>query len=191
MAYMKKYLKQIALLVIIVSLFVLLINIFKNKEQKQADYQSTEFTETTENTESMENSEPEATENTEFTEPTEPTGDAEKDTEIEPTEETKEELSLISLGEFRLTAYCPCKKCCGKWSGGATASGVMPVANHTIAVDTNVIPFGTKIVIYGKTYVAEDTGSGIKDKCIDIYFNTHQEALEFGLQYAEVFLVID
>ena len=137
------------------------------------------------------------------TEPTEATGTTEQTELVSPTESTekvpeeiidteKEENSnLISLGEFRLTAYCPCVECCGKWSGGATASGVMPVANHTIAVDTKVIPFGTEVIINGKTYVAEDTGSAIYGNRIDIYFNTHEEALEFGVQYAEVFVIDD
>ena len=66
----------------------------------------------------------------------------------------------------------------------------MPKANHTIAVDTSVIPFGTEVVINGKTYVAEDTGSAIKGKRIDIFFNGHQTALNFGVQYAEIFKVV-
>jgi 3D (Asp-Asp-Asp) domain-containing protein len=103
-------------------------------------------------------------------------------------DENKSELiEIINLGEFKLTAYCPCEICCGKWSGGATASGVMPKANHTIAVDTDVIPFGTEVIINNKKYIAEDTGSAIKGNKIDIYFEDHQEALEFGVQYANVF----
>lgn len=102
---------------------------------------------------------------------------------------TTTKSKLISLGKFKLTAYCACSKCCGKWSGGATASGVMPKSNRTIAVDTSVIPFGTKVVINGNTYVAEDTGSAIKGKRIDVYMNSHQKALNFGVQYAEVFIV--
>ena len=94
-----------------------------------------------------------------------------------------------NLGEFRLTAYCNCRKCCGKWAGGATASGVMPTVNHTIAVDTSVIPFGTEVVINGNTYTAEDTGSAIKGNRIDIYMSSHSEAMSFGVQYAEVFVV--
>lgn len=95
----------------------------------------------------------------------------------------------VSLGTFKLTAYCNCSKCCGKWAGGATASGTMPKAGRTIAVDTRVIPFGTKVKINGKTYMAEDTGSAIKGNRIDIYMDSHQAALNFGAQYAEVFKV--
>lgn len=103
-------------------------------------------------------------------------------------EVTSSNGGTISLGEFKLTAYCACSKCCGKWAGSPTASGVMPQANHTIAVDTSVIPFGTKVLINGNTYVAEDTGSGINGNKIDIYFNSHQDALNFGVQYKEVFV---
>lgn len=92
------------------------------------------------------------------------------------------------LGKFKLTAYCNCKKCCGKWSGGPTASGKMPKAGRTIAVDPKVIPLGSKVVINGKTYTAEDTGSAIKNKRIDVYFDSHQAALNFGVQYAEVYI---
>ena len=104
-------------------------------------------------------------------------------------DEEKEESNLVSLGKFKLTAYCSCSKCCGKWAGSPTASGVMPRANHTIAVDTSVIPFGTKVVINGNTYVAEDTGSAIKGNKIDVFFDSHSKALNFGVQYAEVFVV--
>lgn len=64
----------------------------------------------------------------------------------------------------------------------------MPRANHTIAVDTNIIPFGTEVIIDGNTYVAEDTGSSIINNRIDVFFNDHQEALNFGVQYKEVFV---
>ena len=99
--------------------------------------------------------------------------------------------NLKSLGEFKLTAYCNCKKCCGKWAGGPTASGKMPKQGRTIAVDPKVIPLGSKVVINGITYIAEDTGSAIKNKRIDVYFDSHKEALKFGVQYAKVYVVID
>lgn len=95
-----------------------------------------------------------------------------------------------SLGKFKITAYCNCTKCCGKWAGGPTASGVMPKAGRTIAVDPKVIPLGTKVLIGGKTYVAEDTGGAIKGKRIDMYFASHSEALSWGVQYKSVSKVV-
>lgn len=91
-----------------------------------------------------------------------------------------------SLGVYSLTAYCNCSKCCGKWAGGATASGTTPTQGRTVAC--NSLPFGTKISINGNIYTVEDTGN-MADNVIDIYFNSHSEALQFGRRSAEVFLV--
>ena len=94
-----------------------------------------------------------------------------------------------SLGEFVITAYCTCRICCGVYSGrNRTASGTVPTTNRTIAVDTSVIPFGTKVVINGQVYVAEDRGGAIKGKRIDMFFYTHQEATRWGRRTMEVFL---
>lgn len=94
-----------------------------------------------------------------------------------------------SLGEFVITAYCTCRVCCGVYSGGnRTASGTVPTSNRTIAVDTNVIPFKTKVVINGQVYVAEDRGGAIKGKRIDMFFMTHKEALKWGRRTMEVYL---
>ena len=83
------------------------------------------------------------------------------------------------------TAYCPCVKCCGK-NDGITASGVKAKANHTIAVDRKVIPLGTRIIYNDIEYIAEDTGGAIKGNRIDIYFDNHSDALEFGRQTIEI-----
>lgn len=94
-----------------------------------------------------------------------------------------------SLGTYVITAYCTCKICCGVYSGGnRTASGTVPTTNRTLAVDTDVIPFGTKLVINGQVYVAEDRGGAIKGKRIDMFFYTHKEALKWGRRSMEVFL---
>ena len=95
-----------------------------------------------------------------------------------------------SLGNFEVTAYCTCRICCGIYSGrNRTASGTVPTSNRTIAVDTNVIPFGTRVVINGQVYVAEDRGGAIKGNRIDMFFMTHNEALHWGRKTCEVFLV--
>lgn len=97
----------------------------------------------------------------------------------------------ILLGQFKLTAYCPCSKCNGKWAGGITSTGAKAKANHTIAVDPKVIPYGTVVLINGQSYIAEDCGGAIKGNKIDIFFDTHTEASNFGVQYAEVYLVVE
>lgn len=115
--------------------------------------------------------------------------------EITPAEPEPE---LLSLGVFRITAYCSCEKCCGYWAQNRpldddgqpivyTASGAIAQAGTTIAADTDVLPFGTQVVIDGHTYTVQDEGSAIKGHSIDIYFEDHQEALEFGVKYQEIF----
>jgi 3D (Asp-Asp-Asp) domain-containing protein len=97
-----------------------------------------------------------------------------------------EEPQMISLGIYEITAYCTCVRCCGK-SDGITASGVKATANRTIAADTSILPFGTEIYINGQKYVVEDKGGAIRGNRIDMYFDTHQEALQWGRQHVEIF----
>ena len=84
-----------------------------------------------------------------------------------------------------LTAYCPCEKCCGQWAGGNTASGTVPTAGRTVGVDPEVIPLGTTVYIDGQAYRAEDTGA-FTGNIIDIYMDSHEEALRFGRREATV-----
>lgn len=99
-------------------------------------------------------------------------------------EEQQATASNLSLyGQCRVTFYCPCSTCCGSW-GNATASGVMPTPNHTVA--TGSLPFGTVVVIDGAEYVVEDRGVGAYE--MDIFVSDHQEALNRGLYYTDVFI---
>ena len=88
------------------------------------------------------------------------------------------------LGKFKLTAYCSCPICCGVWSGGPTASGAMPTIDHTVAMAG--LPFGTELIINGQVYTVEDLGTPYGH--VDIYMNNHQAALQFGVQYSDVYL---
>lgn len=94
--------------------------------------------------------------------------------------------SVSRKGKYITTAYCHCAKCCGK-SNGITASGVKAVEGVTIAADTKVLPFGTKVYIEGiGERIVQDRGGAIKGNRIDIYFNTHEKALQYGRQTKEV-----
>lgn len=104
---------------------------------------------------------------------------------------TKEIQIGDSLGKVVTSAYCSCVICTGQWSGGATASGVMPRAKHTIAVDAKnpVVPLGTKIVMNGIEYTVEDTGNFARyGVAFDIYFDTHEEAIQWGHQTLDTYL---
>lgn len=94
---------------------------------------------------------------------------------------------------FIATAYCPCEKCCGKWAKNRpngvvyTASGEIAQEGITLAADWNVLPKGTKVEIKGLgSRVVQDRGGAIRGNRIDIYFDSHQKALEFGVQEVQL-----
>lgn len=86
----------------------------------------------------------------------------------------------------KTTGYCNCARCAGKWAGAPTASGTRPKQGRTIAVDKRLIRLGTKVQIGSRTYVAEDTGSAIKGKKIDIYYSSHSRAQSHGVKYQNI-----
>lgn len=87
-------------------------------------------------------------------------------------------------GVYKITAYCACSKCCG-WNTGITASGAKATSNHTIAAP-KTFSFGTKVVINGQTYTVEDRGGAIQGNRIDVYMDSHSEALAWGVRYLYV-----
>ena len=102
--------------------------------------------------------------------------------------EKKEEKLFKSktfLGKFKLTFYCHCEKCNGKWAYGPLANGGYPKQGRTIAM--NDIPLGTKLMINGKIYIVEDRGTPYGH--IDVFRNSHSECYELGVQYADVYLI--
>lgn len=118
--------------------------------------------------------------------------------EIEPAEEPE----LVSLGEYKITYYCACEACCGSWAKNRpkdaegnpivkTASGAVAQAGKTIAVDPDVIPYGSDVIINGHTYTAQDCGGAIQGNRIDIYCSTHEEALQNGVDALEVFMEVE
>lgn len=129
---------------------------------------------------------------------------AEKSAVVEPLSEPEpesaqeeEKITDHYVGKCEITAYCTCVKCCGIWSEDhpsrqgtgyvqKTATGTIPTAGRTVAVDPSVIPLGSIVMINGVGYIAEDTGSAVKGKVVDIYFDNHSEAVAFGRQTAEV-----
>lgn len=92
------------------------------------------------------------------------------------------------LGKFQTTAYCNCSQCC---PGGhkLTYSGTVPTANHTISADINRFPIGTQLMIGDTIYTVEDIGTNVVDNKLDIFFDTHQQALNYGLKTVDVYAV--
>ena len=88
---------------------------------------------------------------------------------------------------YKITAYCPCSKCCGKTTG-RTASGTKATAGRTVAASSK-FAFGTKLNIGGHIYTVEDRGGAVNGNKIDIFVNTHAEALQWGVRYMNVSVV--
>jgi 3D (Asp-Asp-Asp) domain-containing protein len=103
------------------------------------------------------------------------------------------EPTRIDLGEFKITHYCPCPKCCGEWADGITSTGTVATEGRTIAVDPSVIPYGSEVLLVYEdgttaTYLAEDCGGAIKGNRIDVFMDDHAAAWDAGVKYAEVFV---
>lgn len=102
----------------------------------------------------------------------------------------------------RLTAYCTCEICCGKWSGGPTASGVYPKQGQTIALDREAaqdlgLNFGARIAIDGKEFIYQDSGGSPMNDAyhqtgylpIDVFFQNHADAQAFGVKVVPVYIL--
>ena len=115
---------------------------------------------------------------------------------VEPAEPTEPEMQAVSLGMFQCYAYYAGHESTGKNPGdpayGITYSGTVATAGRTVAVDPNVIPLGSLILVDGVPYIAEDTGDQyIQGNAIDIYFDTYEQAVQHGVQQHEVWLVME
>lgn len=100
-------------------------------------------------------------------------------------EKVDAKAKTINMGEFKLTAYCPCYRCSEGW-GRKTHSGNMAKSNHTVAADLSIMNLGDTVTINGKKYVVEDSGGGVRGDHLDIFFDTHEEVEEFGVQQGDV-----
>lgn len=164
-------------------------------EETQPIEDSKEEPNNVETKEEVQETVPETKEETvETTQPKEEEKPAKPETKPEP--EVEQEVVDTSNKSYReisvvATAYCSCQKCCGKYALNRpkdengnpivyAATGAICKPNHTIAVDPNYIPYGTVVEYNGIKWVAEDCGGGVKGYHIDIYYDDHQEALNWG-----------
>lgn len=114
--------------------------------------------------------------------------------EISPNFSLFKQERIVSLGVYIISAYCPCEICCGIKSTenyGRTSSGEIAVEGVTIATDNNIIPIGFQVLINEKKYISQDKGGSIRGNRIDIFFNNHQDALNYGIKKVEIFLILN
>lgn len=98
-----------------------------------------------------------------------------------PSTTTSSTGSKVYMGNYKLTFYA---------GDTTTASGRTPRVNHTIAADTSILPMYSKVYIEGwGTYTVEDRGGAIKGKRIDIFVASNKIANQYGVKYADVYLV--
>ena len=83
------------------------------------------------------------------------------------------------------TAYCACPACCAPYADGITAMGTVATEGRTIAGPPEW-PLGSVVVMDGKRYIVEDRGGAIQGDRIDVYFESHDDALQFGRRRVEV-----
>ena len=97
------------------------------------------------------------------------------------------------VATFNTSAYCPCMSCCGK-TNGITASGAPASEWYTLAAGS-VYPIGTVIYIpyfkdkpNGGWFVVQDRGGAISSDRLDIFYDSHSAALQFGRRYLECYV---
>ena len=92
-----------------------------------------------------------------------------------------------------VTAYCPCKKCCGKRANGITSIGDNAYQCDGVAADPRAIPYRTKLKLpYAGVKEVDDTGGDMRKSWkkgiyhIDLRFKEHQDALDWGVKWLNV-----
>lgn len=87
-------------------------------------------------------------------------------------------------GRCTVTFYCPGPCCCGQYASGYTASGTLATAGRTVAMSG--LPFGTRVLVDGQEYIVEDRGVG--GLWVDIFVDSHEEALRRGMYETDVYI---
>jgi len=109
---------------------------------------------------------------------------------VDNSEETQERFDEWQTVQMRVTAYCPCQKCCGEYSDGQTASGHRIRPGDAFVAADKEYPFGTEVIIAGYNNELHvnvlDRGGAIRGNRLDVFFHSHQEALNWGVKYLDV-----
>ena len=112
---------------------------------------------------------------------------ADNNSRLKPSDNTLDRWKTV---EMRVTAYCPCEKCCGQYADGITANGHKISPQDFFVAADKTYAFGTEMFIdgygNGKPVKVLDRGGAIRGNKLDVFFHTHQQALQWGVRYIEV-----
>lgn len=107
-----------------------------------------------------------------------------------PVIQTREAKTFCRIKQIKVTGYCPCKKCCGKWADGKTSTGKDAWRTVGVAADPKLLPYGTRLVIPGiGIRKVDDTGGAMRQSAkkgiyhIDVRFHSHEAAKRFGVKW--------
>ncbi len=94
--------------------------------------------------------------------------------------------------EALVTAYCPCRQCCGPEARGITSTG-QDARRSGCAVDPKWIRYGCRVRIPGIGWrTADDTGSAMRAHGeqgiihVDVRMASHTQALKFGVRRTKI-----
>ncbi len=92
--------------------------------------------------------------------------------------------------QMRVTAYCPCRQCCGRYSDGNTACMHRIQPGDVFVAADKKYDFGTEMIVPGynsdRAVKVLDRGGAIKGNRLDVFFGSHRQAVEWGVRYIEV-----
>jgi len=109
---------------------------------------------------------------------------------LENSEQNPKQAEEWETVRMRVTAYCACEKCCGEYADGITACGHEIVPGDAFAAADRKYSFGTEMFVpgynKGKPIKVLDRGGAIRGDRLDVFFHTHEEALQWGVKYIDV-----
>ncbi len=108
----------------------------------------------------------------------------------EANNDSSEQAAFWRTVRMRVTAYCPCRRCCGRYSDGKTASGHKIKRGDTFVAADKRYSFGTEMIVPGynnsKPVKVPDRGRAIRGNRLDVFFDSHRKARKWDIKYLSV-----